>query len=156
MSFQILALDPKPFVPLFGLTDAGLKERNVVRMPVTESPGFPCRTGLRDMPVGASALLLNYLHQDAASPYRASGPIFVEEGRTAQAEIPPDVVPEVLTRRLLSLRAYDPAGMIVDAEVVEGRDAEPLIARFFAEPDVAEIHAHFARRGCFAARIVRA
>lgn len=155
MSFQILALDAGPFAPLFGLSEAELKERHVVRMPVTESPGFPCRVGLRDMPVGASALLLNYRHQDAASPYRANGPIFIEEHQAKSVMLPPGIVPDVLTRRLVSLRAYDAAGMIVDADVVEGREIEPLIAKFFAHDGVVDIHVHFARRGCYAARIAR-
>lgn len=156
MAFQILALDPKPFAALFGLSDAELKERNAVRMPVTESPGFPCRVGLRDMPAGASALLLNFRHQDAASPYRANGPIFVEEGSGAAAVMPANTIPDVLTRRLLSLRAYDGQGMMVDADVVEGREAEPVIQRLLAHESVSEIHVHFARRGCYAAKIVRA
>lgn len=156
MAFQIHALDPKPFTQLFGLPDSVLKERNVVRMAVTESPGFPCRVGLRDMPAGASALLLNFRHQDAASPYRSNGPIFVEEGSSVAASIPRNTIPDVLARRLLSLRAYDAAGMIVDADVVEGRDAEPLIQKLLANDSVSEIHVHFARRGCYAARIVRA
>ena len=37
-----------------------------------------------------------------------------------------------------------------------GAQAEALIARFFENPNVAYIHAHYARRGCFAARIDRA
>jgi Protein of unknown function (DUF1203) len=156
MSFQILALDPSPFAKLFGLSDADLRERNAVRMAVTEEPGFPCRVGLRDMPVGASALLLNWRHQDAASPYMANGPIFVEEGVTAAATLAPDEIPDVLRRRLLSLRAYDANGMMIDAEVVEGQEAGSLIARLFDNPHTNETHVHFARRGCYAARIVRA
>jgi hypothetical protein len=156
MAFQILALDPKPFTSLYGLSEAELRERHVVRMPVTESPGYPCRVGLRDMPAGASALLLNFRHQDAVSPYRANGPIFVEEGSGAPAAIPPNTIPDVLKRRLLSLRAYDGQGMMVDADVVEGRDAEPLIQKLLAHENVSEIHVHFARRGCYAAKIVRA
>jgi hypothetical protein len=155
MSFQIHALDPKPFKDLFGLSDPELMERNAVRMKVTESPGFPCRVGLRDMTVGATALLLNTRHQDARSPYRANGPIFVEEGAMAAAQIAPNHVPDVIRRRLLSLRAYDAAGMMLDADVVEGADAEGLIARLFSNQDVTDIHVHFARRGCYAARITR-
>jgi hypothetical protein len=156
MSYQVFALDPKPFAHLFGAPDAVLRETNAVRMKVDSDPGFPCRAGLRDLPAGGWALLVNHAHQTAASPYRASGPIFVEEGRETPAEIRPGHLPDVLIRRLLSLRAYDSAGMIVDAEVVDGRDAEPLIGRFLSNPEVTEIHAHFARRGCFAARILRA
>ena len=44
---------------------------------------------------------------------------------------------------------------MVDADVVEGREAEPVIERLFADPAVAYIHAHYARPGCYAARIDR-
>jgi hypothetical protein len=40
--------------------------------------------------------------------------------------------------------------------VVEGRELVPLVERYLAETEVAYLHAHFARRGCFAARIDRA
>jgi hypothetical protein len=156
MSFQIHALDPAPFRTLFGLSDAELKECGAVRMPVSEDPGFPCRVGLRDMPLGRAALLLSYRHFDAASPYRASGPVFVEEGAQAAAQLPPGVVPEMLRRRLLSLRAYDAAGMMRDADVVEGAEAETLLTRFFGVAEIVLVHAHFARRGCFAAAFTRA
>ena len=38
---------------------------------------------------------------------------------------------------------------------VEGVDLEPLIAKMFADDAVAYLHAHNARRGCFAARVDR-
>jgi hypothetical protein len=62
----------------------------------------------------------------------------------------------LLATRLLSLRAYDEGGMMVDADVVEGRELRGHIKRFFENDAVAYIHAHFARRGCYAARIERA
>jgi hypothetical protein len=58
--------------------------------------------------------------------------------------------------RLLSLRAYDATGMMLDADVVDGKDAEETINRFFSYPEVAYIHAHNAKRGCYSARIDRA
>ena len=67
-----------------------------------------------------------------------------------------DDLPEVMRKRLLSLRGFSGEGMMVDADVVEGREAEPLIERLFADPQVAYIHAHYARPGCYAARIERA
>jgi len=45
---------------------------------------------------------------------------------------------------------------MIEADLTEGSDAEALIERFFANPAVAYIHAHYARRGCFAALIERA
>jgi len=61
-----------------------------------------------------------------------------------------------LRRRLLSLRGFDLAGMLLDAEVVEGGVAAPMIDRMLANPAVAYLHAHYARPGCYAARIDRA
>jgi hypothetical protein len=57
--------------------------------------------------------------------------------------------------RLLSLRAYDACGMMLDADVVDGREVEALIARLFANAQVDCIHAHNARWGCYSGRIDR-
>jgi Protein of unknown function (DUF1203) len=46
-------------------------------------------------------------------------------------------------------------GDMVDADLIEG-DLKPAIARLFANPEAAYIHAHYAKRGCYAARIDRA
>jgi hypothetical protein len=65
-------------------------------------------------------------------------------------------VPEQLRRRLLAVRAYDEAGMLIAADLVEGRALEALIAELFADPRAAYLHAHFAKPGCYSARIERA
>ncbi|RYF92188.1 MAG: DUF1203 domain-containing protein, partial [Caulobacteraceae bacterium] len=49
----------------------------------------------------------------------------------------------------------DGADMMLEAEVVDGRAAAPLIEAWLSDPKVAYLHAHYARRGCFAARIDR-
>jgi len=154
MHYRITGLSPEPFRPLYGLDDATLAERAMRRYAVDATPGFPCRITLEDLPQGASALLLNYEHQPAASPYRAIGPIFVREGGE-QAAIFEDEVPAALARRLLSLRGYDGAGFIQAAEVVDGGALAAAIRRLFARDDVAYLHVHFAGRGCYAARIDR-
>jgi hypothetical protein len=66
-----------------------------------------------------------------------------------------NALPPYLTLRPLSVRAYDAKDEMVDAEVVDGGGAEPLIRRYLARPNVAYLHVHFARRGCFACRIDR-
>ncbi|HEY5205724.1 MAG TPA: DUF1203 domain-containing protein, partial [Roseiarcus sp.] len=63
-------------------------------------------------------------------------------------------IPDVLRIRPISLRAFDALGDMVDADLTEG-DLEPAIERLFANPEAAYIHAHYARRGCYAARIDR-
>lgn len=65
-------------------------------------------------------------------------------------------MPPALARRTLSLRGFDANDMMIEAELTEGAEAAALIERFFTNPNVAYIHAHYARRGCFAALIERA
>lgn len=154
MSYVITGLPLAAFQPLFGLSDADLAERHIVRMPVTAKPGFPCRITLADAEPGETVLLLNHEHQAAETPYRSSHAIFVREAAEATAAVV-DAIPECLAGRLLSVRAFDAAGMMVDADVVEGSDLEVLIKRMFEDEAVAYLHVHNARRGCFAARVER-
>lgn len=155
MTFRITGLSPEPFKHLFGLPDSELAKHGAIRYTADKSPGFPDRIEMRDAAFGESLLLINHTCQTADTPYRATHAIFVREGAT-EAYNQLDAVPEVLRLRLLSLRAYDAMGMMLDADVVEGRDIEPLIERLFADPQVSYIHAHNARRGCYAGRIDRA
>jgi hypothetical protein len=155
MSYRIKGLSPAPFIPLYGLPEADLAARGIIRYPVDENPGFPDRVEMRDAAPGESVLLLNHVCQPAETPYRATHAIFVREGATrAYDEV--DVVPEVLRRRLLSLRAYDAKGMMVDADVVDGAEVDDLIKRLLDNAEVSYIHAHNAKRGCYAGRIERA
>ena len=82
-------------------------------MVVDSKPGFPCRITLEDAEPGERVLLINYEHQPAHSPYRAIGPIFVRESAVPAYDA--DTVPPSLRSRVLSLRAYDTDGMIVEA-----------------------------------------
>ena len=65
-------------------------------------------------------------------------------------------MPEQQRVRLLSVRAYDADGIMRDAEVAPGAELEALVGRFFRRPGVAYLHAHNARRGCYACRVDRA
>ena len=155
MSFRITGLDPAPFAHLYGLPDAELARLGVKRCIADSKPGFPDRVELRDAEPGESLLLLNYTHQPADTPYRASHAIFVREG-AAKAYDAVDDIPEPLRRRPISLRAFDEAGLMVEADLVDGGDLEPVIDRLLLDAQVAYIHAHYARPGCYAARIERA
>lgn len=153
--FAITGLDPAPFVPLYGFDTAALAGLGVVRMAATGRPGFPCRISLEDAAPGEHVLLLNYEHLPVDSPYRQRHAIFVREGMTVPARFENEV-PEQLAIRTLSVRAYDAGGMMIAADLTEGRDLGALIDRLFADPAVAYLHAHNAKPGCFAARIDRA
>lgn len=154
MSFRIQGLSPDHFSHLFGLSHDALRDHQVVRYTVDSNPGFPDRITLSDAQVGQTVLLLNYLHLDVANPYRSQHAIFILEG-AQQAFNEIDKVPEVLRTRTLSLRAYDAQGMMLDADLIDGRDVETLIERLFDNPASHYLHAHNAKRGCFACRIDR-
>jgi hypothetical protein len=100
-------------------------------------------------------LLLPFEHHPAHSPYRAAGPIFVREDAHTTFDETGDT-PVVMQSRLLSVRAYAQDGMMLDAEVTPGEDLATLLTRFFAEPAIDYVHVHYARRGCYAARVERA
>jgi hypothetical protein len=155
MSFQISALPAAPFEGLFLLDDEALAARGARRVIVDAKPGFPCRVSLADAEPGEVAILVPYRHQPAESPYQASGPIYVRQG-VDQARVPVGGVPEVLRSRLLSVRAYDRAHLMTNADVVDGRQLETLVSRLLEDPGVSYLHVHFARPGCFACRIDRA
>ena len=155
MSFRITGLDAAPFRRLYGLSNEELQAFGVKRIIANEKPGFPDRIELEDVEVGQAVLLLNYLHQPADTPYKASHAIFVREW----AETPyreEDETPEVLWTRPISLRAFDVKGDMIDADLTGGGDLKPMIERLFGNPEAAYIHAHYAKRGCYAARIDRA
>jgi Protein of unknown function (DUF1203) len=155
MSFRIKGLDPAPFRDLSGLSDAELAERGVRRYIADASPGFPDRIEVRDAEPGESLLLLNYVHQPADTPFRASHAIFVREGaEVAYDRI--DEVPKALHIRPISLRAFDARGMMIDADLASGDDIRLAIERLLLAPRVLYLQAHYAKRGCFAAHIERA
>ena len=124
------------------------------RCVATEASGFPCRISLEDAELGAELLLLPFVHQPAASPYQASGPIFVRRG-AQQRVLDAAEIPGYVTRRLMSVRAYDSAHMIIDAEVCEGKVVSVEIERMLSNEAVAYLHLHNARRGCFSCRVER-
>jgi hypothetical protein len=154
MSFRVAGLSPEPFRHLFGLPDDELARQGVHRFVADSQSKFPDRIELRDVAPGESVLLLNYLHQPADSPYRASHAIFVREG-AQEARVTVDEVPEALRTRPLSLRAFDDRGMIVGAELADGPEMAEAVERLLADERVDYVHAHFARQGCYAARIDR-
>jgi len=159
MDFRISGLPVEPFVPYFSMSDAELLAHGARRVVATASavPQLmpPCRVSLRDAEPGEVSILMNYPHHvTPTSPYRAAGPIFVREGVREAASVI-NQVPAQQRIRLLSVRAYDADGIMVDAEVMEGSELEAVIRTMFARYDVAFLHAHNARRGCYSCRIDR-
>ena len=155
MTYAIVGLDVEPFRPLFGLSDDALAARQVVRMIADAPVGYPCRVRLEDAAQGESLLLLNHEYLSAETPYRGRHAIFVNEAAEAPRRFVDEVPPVLSVRAAISLRAFDAAGMMIDAELASGEAIEPAILRLLDNPDAAYLHAHNAARGCYAARIER-
>lgn len=153
-SFQITALPKTQFEQLFSLSDNELSALRTRRVTATTKPGFPCRVSLADAEIGEEVILVNYEHQSADSPYRASHAVYVRPSAT-QSSLEPGVVPEVLRIRALSLRGFNEQGMLVAADVVDGKALEAAIEMLFENSAVSYIHIHFAGAGCYAARADR-
>jgi hypothetical protein len=154
MSFQISALPKSQFQHLFELPSAELASFRAVRMVADKKPGFPCRVSLADAEPGEEVILVHHEHQTADTPYRASHAVFVRQS-ASEAKPKVDETPEMLRSRILSLRAFDEQGMMVTADVIDGSVLETAIEEMFHNTTVAYIHIHFAKAGCYAARVDR-
>lgn len=156
MDFVISGLSAKPFQHLYGLSTQELSEQNIIRYSVDAHPGFSDRIEMRDAAVGETMLLINYQHQPAQTPYQASHAIFIREGALkAYQEI--NIIPQVLSIRPQSLRGFDQDGMLLDADIASGeRELTRTIQRLFKNKQIAYIHSHNAKQGCYSGLIKRA
>jgi len=156
MTYAIVGLPVEPFRPLFGVPDEDLAARRVVRVIADAPVGYPCRVLLEDARPGDTLLLLNHEYQDADTPYRGRHAIFVNEAAERPRRFVDEVPPVLLVRPAISLRAFDEAGMMIDADLASGTAIEPTILRLLDDRRASYLQAHNAARGCFAARIERA
>ena len=155
MGFIVRGIVAEKFRHLYGRTDAELAALGVHASVVSEKPGAPCRVSLRELEAGERVLLLNYCHLEADSPYRSSHAIFVADG-AERGVTEPGQLPEVIAcRSLISVRAWDDAGMMLDARLVNGPEAAPVFRDMLALDGVSCLHTHTAGRGCFLARVDR-
>lgn len=125
--FRIQALPTERFAAQFALDDAALHARGARRVVVDACPGFPCRVSLQDALPGETVVLLHHLHHDVDSLYRASGTVFVRQAARAEPE----------------------------TDVVPGTELESAIGNLFEDPQIAYLHLHHARAGCYAALVTR-
>lgn len=154
-NFRIMSLSETEFTHLFKMSDAELAERQACRQIVNAKPGTPCRVSMADAEIGETVILLHYEHQPKKSPYQASHAIFVRENGT-QAVIAVNEVPEVIRSWLISVRLFNESHMMIDADVVPGGQVSSVISAAFDRAEVAYIHLHNAKPGCFAASVYRA
>ena len=119
-----------------------------------EKPSYPCRQCLRDAEVGEELLLVSYDPFEIDSPYRSASPIFLHR---QPCPPPADLheLPEQLTIRQLSVRAFDGEALMIDAAIIDGDQLGTTLERLFASAACDHVHVHNATRGCWAVRIDR-
>ena len=153
-NFRIVGLPLAQFQPLFSLADNELAQKGARRLIVDAEPGFPCRVSLQDAEINERVILVPFVHHDVESPYRASGPIFVRE-TAKQIELAPDEIPEVVAGRVMSVRAYNDKGMMVNAAVTPGKELKSQVEKFLGDAKISYLHLHNAGAGCYSCRVER-
>ena len=155
MTYRIKGIEPSQFAYLVGLSDEELAAHGAVRMFANGQPTFPCRIQLDDAQAGEPLILVNHVSHEGNNPYRASHAIFFSETAIEAASYE-DEIPPALDRRILSLRAFDRDGMMVEAALAQPGEADPIVRRMLGSESVDHVDAHTAIRGCFMARAERA
>lgn len=156
MNYRVAGLDPEPFAPFFTMDEDELRALGATRLIAVRAGSYPCRVSLKRADKGEELILINHEHHAAPhSPYRARGPIFVSRGATEKREYIGEL-PPMMRDVMLSLRAYDSRGFLVEAEICEGPYADIALRRMLSGERIAYVQAHFARQGCFAAQFARA
>ena len=153
--FLVEPLPIEQFLPLFKLSDEELRKRSSKWLVADTKPGSPCRVSLVDAEVGERVLATTFMHHDVQSPYKASGPVFVRENAET-ANLAVNEIPAMFHHRLLSVRAYDSGGMMVDARVIQGTELQGSIVELFENSDVEYQQIHNANPGCFNCTVRRA
>ena len=153
-NFRIVGLSAAQFEPLFSLNDRELARKGARRLIVDAKPGFPCRVSLQDAEIGERVILVPFVHHDVESPYRAFGPIFVRE-TAKEVNLKPGEIPDVVAGRVMSIRAYNDKGMMVNAAVTPGKELKSQIEKFFDDAKISYLHLHNAGAGCYSCRVER-
>ena len=154
MKYALSGLEPALFATLFAMNDDELASVGAQRVVADADRGFACRIRLADAGLGESLILINHLSHDVRGLFRTPYAIYVAERAVAPARYV-DALPEGLTTRPLSSRAFDRDRMIVTATLTIAGMGDAAIRLLFANARVAYIMAHFAAYGCFAARVER-
>ncbi len=146
--FVISGLDPKLFEGYFEMNSSQLGKMGIRTSLADSYPGYPCRVSLEDAQIGEEVYLISFEHHQTNSPYRSSGPVFVRKN-AMPASMGINEIPEMLIHRLLSLRAYNEAGMMLDSRTLNGSELRFTLCQMFENMEIAYIHIHNAGPGCY-------
>ncbi|MCF6302032.1 MAG: DUF1203 domain-containing protein [Devosiaceae bacterium] len=88
-------------------------------------------------------------------PWPSKAAIFVRHD-AGQANLAINEVPQSFTTRIIAARAFGNPGMMLDADIAKGAKLVNRIERLLKLPELEYLHLHWAKFGCYAARVVRA
>lgn len=136
-----------------GFDDLGQPVRRLVA-----EGGEPLRDVLRRALPGEELILASHSPFSKEGPFKEYGPVYLLADPSGEMPaIMSIVVGETWSylRGNFVIRAYSREEDILDAALVEAEDAQEVVDRFFARPEVSFLHARFPTYGCFALRIER-
>jgi len=153
-NFIIKPIKKSMFDDYLNQSDLQLTKVDATWLVADSKPGYPCRVSLKEAEIGERVLLIPYKYHDVKSPYQASGPIFIRQNATT-AKLSINEIPEILTERLLSVRAYSKGHLMIHAETVLGVDLEGVIRNQFKDDKATYLQVHNANPGCFNCTVYR-
>ena len=131
---------------------SGAEDHTVIM--VDSATGYPCRHCLRWAQPGERVILFPYAAIPSGHPYAETGPIFVHAEKCERYRATNEYPAEFRSGRVL--RAYDSNYNLIDAQVVNGSEPEPVIERLFQNADTAFVDVRSVTHGCFTFRVQRA
>ena len=152
--FVINALESESFSKYFEMSNAELNSIGAYLFTADKCPCYPCRVSLEDAKVGETVLAITYEHHSVAGAYRSCGPIFVRK-KAASALTNKNSIPDMLVHRTLSVRGYNNESLMIEADIIAGKDLEATLASQFLNDSVDYIHIHNAGPGCFNCSVTR-
>jgi Protein of unknown function (DUF1203) len=117
--------------------------------------GSPLRCCLREAAIGEQIVLIAHSPRGGTGVYREVGPVFIHADKCA-GYLTPGQYPDGFRHRQQVFRAYDSQGRICDAILVNGIEAEEVIADLLARRGVAVVQSRNLLYGCFMFLISRA
>src|SRR6266404_8053314 len=150
-SFHIVPLPTEIADAARRVVHAGAADHALITVESPESS--PCRHCLRWAQPGERVILFPYAAIPSDLPYSETGPIFVHAEKCERYSATDEYPAEFRNGRVF--RAYDSNYNLIDAQVVNGSEPEPVIERLFQNADTAFVDVRSVTHGCFTFRVLR-
>jgi Protein of unknown function (DUF1203) len=151
-SFHIVPLPTEIADAARHAVNSGAADHTLITVDSPESS--PCRHCLRWAQPGERVILFPYAAIPPGRPYSETGPIFVHANECQRYSLPSEYPADFRNGRVF--RAYDSNYNIIDAQVMNGSEAEMVLESLFQNPDTAFVDVRSLTRGCFTFRVQRA